>query len=99
MMKVYKVLVEGRNCWANLDGTCRRLGFVTTRVAQGTDPVQAAAAIERNLNEELRSILLNKPEDVPEITIGELSEIDEEIARSIPATGCTWYLDDYLAPT
>lgn len=97
-MKIYKAIVEGRNCWANLDGTCKRLGFVTTRVAQGTDPAQAASTIERNLIEELRSILLNKPEDVPEITTGELCEIDEDTARGIPRTGCTWYPDDCLSP-
>jgi hypothetical protein len=97
-MKIYKALVEGKNCWANLDGTCRRLGFFTARVAKGADSAQAAAAIKRKLTEELGSILLNKPEDVPEITMGELCEIDEETAREVPGTGCTWYPDEYPSP-
>lgn len=97
-MKTYKVLLEGRNCWANLDGTCRRLGFVTIRTAKGSDANQAAAVAERKLKDELRSILLNKPEDVPELTIGEISEIDEEAASRIPGAGCTWYPDEYPSP-
>lgn len=75
-MKTYKALIEGRNCWANLDGTCRRLGFVTTRAAPGADASQAAAAIQRKLADDLRLILLNEKEDAPEITIGELEERD-----------------------
>lgn len=93
-MKIYKAIVEGRNCWANFDGTHRRLGFVTTRVGKGNDAIQASAAIQQRLVEELRSILLNEKEDIPEITMGELSEIDEKTAREIPNSGCTWYPDD-----
>ncbi len=98
-MKIYKVLLEGRNCWANFDGTCRRLGFVTIRAAKGTDSDQAAAAAEWKLKEQLRSVLLNKPEDLPEFTIGAICEIDEDAAREIPGAGCTWYPDDLPTPT
>lgn len=59
---------------------------------------QAAADIEQKLKEELRSILLNKPEDVPAFSIGEIFEIDEETAREIPRAGCTWYPDEYPSP-
>lgn len=97
-MKAYKAVVEGRNCWANLDGTCRRLGFVTTRVAHGNDSAQAAGVIQRKLAQELESILQNDKEDAPEITLGELSEIDEETAREIPDSGCTWYPDEPASP-
>ena len=93
-MKFYKILIEGRNCWANLDGTSRRLGFVTIRAAPGADASQAAAAIQRKLADELKVVLLNEKEDTPEITIGELEEIDEETAREIPGAGCTWYPDE-----
>lgn len=96
-MKFYKALVEGKNCWANLDGTYRRLGFVTTRAARASGPVQAPIAIELKLADELRTILLNEPEDVPKITVGEVCEIDEEAARGISDSGCTWYSDD-IAP-
>jgi len=97
-MKIFKVLIEGRNCWANLDGTCRRLGFVAIRAAKGIDRDRATAVAVQELKEELRSILLNKPEDIPEFTIGEISEIDKETAREIPSTGCTWYPDDCPSP-
>jgi hypothetical protein len=94
-MTNYKALFEGRNCWANLDGTRRRLGFVTIRAGRGTDAKQAATAMEQLLKEELDSILLNELDDLPKITMGELCEIDEESARKIPCAGCTWYPDDY----
>lgn len=86
-MAIYKATFEGRNCWANLDGTCRKLGFVTIRVGRGIDANQAAAAaaaMEQKLRDELNSILLNKAEDLPEITVGKLCEIDEEASRGIP---------------
>jgi hypothetical protein len=96
-MPIYKATFDGKNCWANLDGTCRKLGFVTIRAGRGTDANQAAAAMERKLREELDSILLNEPEDLPEIMVGDLCEIDEATAREIPGAGCTWYRDDWPA--
>lgn len=71
---------------------------MTSRAAKGIDIDWAAAAAVQELKAELRSILLNKPEDIPEFTTGEISEIDEETAREIPSTGCTWYPDDYPSP-
>lgn len=93
-MAIYKATIDGRNCWANLDGTRKRLGFVTIRAGKGTDAIEAVGEIERKIREELRSILLNKPEDAPEITVGEICEIDEPSAREIPDAGCTWYPDE-----
>ena len=93
-MTTYKATIEGTNCWANLDGTRRRLGFVTIRAGKGADANHAAAVMERKLREELRSILLNEPADVPEITVAEVCEVDEKTAYSIPGAGCTWYPDD-----
>ena len=95
MMKFYKTLIKGRNCWANLDGTCRWLGFVTIRAAPGANENQAATAIQRKLADDLRLVLLNEKEDAPEITIGEFEEIDKETARGIPGTGYTWYPDKH----
>jgi hypothetical protein len=46
---------------------------------------------------ELSSILLNDKEDAPEIIFNELSEIDEEAARAIPDTGCTWYPEEHTS--
>jgi hypothetical protein len=94
-MKIYKAMVDGRNCWANFDGTNRRLGFVTARFARSNHPEQAAALIRQKVAEELNGVLLNKEEDVPEIIIGEISETDEAAAIEIPNAGCTWYPDDH----
>jgi hypothetical protein len=92
-MPIYKATFDGKNCWANLDVTCRKLGFVTIRAGRGTDANQAATAMERKLRDELSSILLNDSEDVPQITMGELCEVDEATAHQIPGAGCTWYPD------
>lgn len=72
---------------------------MTIRAVKGTDANQAAAAMEKNLREELKSILLNRLEDLPEITMGEVCEIDEETAQRISCAGCTWYPDDYPPQT
>ena len=93
-MKIYKTLIEGKNCWANFDGTTRRLGFFTTRVARGLDATQAEKVIRRKLDEGLHSLLLNSQDDPPEIIVNELTEIDSETANGIPTAGCTWYPED-----
>lgn len=93
-MKIYKALIEGKNCWANLDGTTRRLGFFTARVARGLDANQAEGVIRQKLDEDLYSLLQNNEDDPPEIIVSELTEIDSETASSIPNAGCTWYPED-----
>ena len=93
-MKIYKALIEGKNFWANLDGTTRRLGFFTTRVARGLDATQAEEVIRQKLDEDLNSLLQNNEDDPPEIIVSELTEIDSETASSIPNAGCTWYPED-----
>jgi len=90
-MKIFKTLIEGKNCWANFDGTTRQLGFFTTRTAHGLDAVQAEKAIRQKLNQELDSVLLNSQNDPPEIIVSKLIEIDSETASGIPDAGCTWY--------
>ena len=97
-MKIYRALAEGKNCWVDVDGTIRRLGFFTTRASRGLDSTQAEEPIRRKLEDELRSKILNDQDDPPEIIFGELIEIDTETARSIPESGCTWYPEDASHP-
>ena len=98
-MKIFKTLIEGKNCWANFDGTTRRLGFFTTRVAYGLDVTQAEKTIRQKLDGELHSLLLNNQDDPPEIIVGKLTEIDSETASGIPDSGCTWYPEDSPHPS
>jgi hypothetical protein len=93
-MKTFKTLIEGKNCCANVDGSIRRLGFFTTRTACGINPRQAEDTIRNQLDQELRSKILNSQDDPPEIIFGKLIEIDSESAKDIPTAGCTWYLQD-----
>jgi hypothetical protein len=98
-MKIFKTLIEGKNCWASFDGRTRRLGFFTTRIAHALDAMQAEKSIRQKLDEELNSLLLNIQGDPPEIIMGKLSEIDSETARDIANAGCTWYPEDPLHPS
>lgn len=93
-MKFFKALIEGKNCWANFDGTTRRLGFFTTRVTRSLNLAQAEEVIRRNLEAELSSLLLNGQDDSPELIVGQLMEIDAEAASNIPNAGCTWYPEE-----
>ena len=93
-MKIFKTLIEGKNCLVNVEGTTRRLGFFTARTVYGLDPTQAEKAIRRKLEDELRSKILNNQDDPPEIIFGEFIEIDSETANHIPKAGCTWYPED-----
>ncbi|THJ17247.1 MAG: hypothetical protein CAF42_002375 [Nitrospira sp. CG24B] len=93
-MKIFKTLIEGKNCYTNIDGSIRRLGFFTTRIACGIDPTQAEEKIRQQLDQELRSKILNNPDDPPEINFGKFIEIDSANAQSIALTGCTWYPQD-----
>lgn len=98
-MNIYKTLSEGKNCWADFDGTPKRLGFFTTRVVRALDASQAKEIILRELSTELQPRLLNNPLDPPEITMNEVSEIDLSIASTIANAGFTWYREETPNPT
>jgi hypothetical protein len=98
-MNIYKALIEGKNCWADFDGTPNRLGFFTTRVVKALDTRQAKEIILRELSLELQPRLLNDPLDPPEITVNEVSEIDLSAASTIANAGFTWYREETPTPT
>jgi len=93
-MNSYKAIIEGKNCWANIDGTARKLGFFTTRVVHALNATQATEVFLRELAEELKSRLLNDGLDPPEIVVNEIVEIDLTEASMIPNAGFTWYRED-----
>jgi hypothetical protein len=97
-MKIYKTLIEGKNCWADFDGTPNRLGFFTTRVVKALDANQAKEVILQELSIELQPRLLNDPLDPPEITVNEVSEIDRSTAATIANAGFTWYPEETSTP-
>ncbi|MGC4099524.1 MAG: hypothetical protein QM706_20705 [Nitrospira sp.] len=98
-MTIYKLVIEGKNCWADFDGTPDRLGFFTTRVVKASDTNQAKEIILRELSIELQSRLLNDPLDPPEITVNEVSEIELSAASTIANAGFTWYREETPTPT
>jgi hypothetical protein len=97
-MNIYKALIEGRNCWADFDGTPNKLGFFTTRVVRAIDASQAKESL-RELSVELQPRLLNDPLDPPEITVNEVNEIDLSAASTIANAGFTWYREETSTPS
>ena len=93
-MSYYKIIIEGKNCWVNIDGTVRKLGFFTTRVGHASNASQAKEAVLLELSKELRSYLSNDSFDLPEITGDEITEIGLTEATEIPGAGFTWYQED-----
>ncbi len=98
-MNTYKTLIEGRNCWANFDGTAKKVGFFTTRVVRAIDVPQAKEMILQELSRELQPRLLNDLLDPPEIIVNEVSVIDRFDASTIANAGFTWYVEDTPAPS
>jgi hypothetical protein len=98
-MNIYKALIEGRNCWADFDGTPNKLGFFTTRVVRAIDASQAKESLLRELSVELQPRLLNDPLDPPEITVNEVNEIDLSAASTIANAGFTWYREETSTPS
>lgn len=98
-MNIYKALIEGKNCWADFDGTPKRLGFFTTRVVKAFDARQAKEIFLRELSIELQPRLLNDPLDPPEINVSEVSQTDLTAASTIANAGFTWYSEETPTPT
>lgn len=93
-MSYCKIVIEGKNCWVNIDGAVRKLGFFTTRLGHASNASQAKEAVLLELSKELRSCLFNDSFDPPEITADEITEIGLTEATEIPGAGFTWYQED-----
>lgn len=93
-MNCYKIVIEGKNCWANIDGNVKRLGFFTTRAVTALNVDQAKKTILREISEELRSCIFNDSFDPPEIMVDETTEIGLAEAGEISNAGFTWYQED-----
>lgn len=93
-IKLYKAVVEGKNCILEIDGRERQLGFFTTRVVHGREPSDAKMVMLSEIQDELKSQLLNASDNPPELMIIEIDEIDSTMAQSIANAGFTWYQED-----
>ena len=80
-MPKFKVFVNGRNYWVNLDGERRRFGFYTTRFVEAASPEEAEERAVQLLREdaELTAAILNDASDPP----GALRRGDRK-ARVVP---------------
>src|SRR5882724_365041 len=77
-MPKYRILLNGRNFWMNLENTFGRFGFFTWRYVEAPTPEEAerlAVDVVRG-EETLRSAALNASSDPPTIYVEEIDELE-----------------------
>jgi len=88
----FRVLINGQNCWLNIEGKPQRTGFYTTRFVEAQDAEKAKAIAEEviRVDSKLSDGLLNERNDPPVICAEEV----EEVSTLEPATGYAFYSED-----
>jgi len=81
-MPHYRVLLNGRNFWLQMEGSQRRMGFYTTRFVEEANPDEAEQAAVRVLRNEGKLKPLNEIGDPPLVVVDEIEEVD---VAEIPA--------------
>src|SRR5262245_3225040 len=92
-MAKYRVLLNGRNYWLNVDGQPECMGFYTWRYVEASAPEHAAdLAIDLIRGEhDLNSAILNPASDTPMIYIEGVDELESFGEVTPPGKGRTWY--------
>ena len=92
-MRKFKVFVNGKNYWVNLDGERRRFGFYTTRFVEAASPEEAEVRAVQLLREDaaLTSVILNEASDPPVLYVEEIVELVSFRGVKRPGTGRAWY--------
>jgi len=95
-MPKYRVLLNGRNFWMNLENTFGRFGFYTWRYveAQTSEEAERLAVDLVRGEETLRSAVLNASSDPPTIYVEEIDELESFDGITPPGAGRTWYRED-----
>jgi hypothetical protein len=88
----FRVLVNGQNCWLNIEGKPQKKGFYTTRFVEAQDAEKARAIAEEMIRRDskLSNGLLNERDDPPVIC----AELVEEVGMLEPAYGYAFYPED-----
>ena len=95
-MPKFKVFVNGRNYWVNLDSERRRFGFYTTRFVEAANPEEAEERAVQLLREDaaLTSAILNEASDPPMLYVEEIVELVSLDGVKPPGTGRAWYREE-----
>ena len=93
-MPCWRVVLEGRNFWLELDGEPKRLGFVTTRFVDAPDSGSAELSAVQMIREDPKfGHLLNERSDSPTICVEEVTEVSSGETNR-PNAGYTFYEED-----
>lgn len=90
-MNKYKIILEGRNCYIEIDGVVNAHGFFATRFIEAEDPGIAEKRAADLVQEELKGILLNDPSNPPLIHLAEIHELPSFDDNLVPGGGFSWY--------
>lgn len=90
-MPAYRVLIEGKNFFIEMDGMTAKYGFFTIRCVTAED---VGAAEERAIqllrnDQHVRVLVKNAPDDPPTMQVEQIEEIDA--VDSGPTTGLAFY--------
>ena len=104
MKKKFAVRLEGVGCrvavharaWllGQLSSDGETWGFFTTRFVEAESPSIAENLARELVHDELKGLLINKPEEPWTLTIDEIWEDPEAFAEYAPGAGFTWYSSD-----
>lgn len=95
-MNKYKVLLNGRNFWMNIDSQPKLMGFYTTRYLEGDTPELAEDCAVQLIREDpkLRGSVINDKDDPPMIHVEEVVLLRTFEGTEPPGSGYTFYIYD-----
>ena len=95
-MNKYKVLLNGRNFWTNMDGQLKLMGFYTTRFVEAETPEKAEELAVQLVREDakLRDAVINDKSDPPMIYVEEIVMLETFDGNKTPGAGYTFFLYD-----
>ena len=87
----FLVTIDGEDCELLVDEKRTRVGFVTTRYVSGRDRESAASQALRQVQDELRRILVNELSDPPRVWVSAVRELERNYNGPRPRAGFTFY--------
>jgi hypothetical protein len=87
--------MEGGNLWMEGPGA-ERFGYFTTRYVEGRSKQEAAECALKLVQNELGSavVLLNGPDDPPNISVDEIEQVSSFEGELVPGKGFTFFPGD-----
>ncbi len=95
-MDKYRVVLEGRNYFLNLDPGARKYGFVATRYVEADNPDDAELDAMRVVREDaaLSAMVRNAGSDPPLLHVAELDVLDSFRGVDPPGADYSFYAEE-----